>query len=333
MNEILIKNGFSIWCDFVERDFLNHEFKTLIAEGKILGATSNPSIFASAFKTSPIYRDQIHSLQNKSAKEIYETLAIEDIKTAAVALRSLWEKNKDNGYISIEIDPLYCDNAKESIEEGKRLFESIGEPNVMIKVPATSAGYEVMEELLAQNISINATLIFSPSQATKCLEAFENARNRGGVGKSVISVFVSRLDRYIDSSLPAHLQGKLGINNAKMIYNLIEDFGDKQTRTLFASTGVKGDTLSPSYYVDSLLLPHSINTAPLETIKAYFSNNNVELKDSQIDFESFVQSLGNIDLQKIYDALLSDGLKAFKDSFTDLLAVLKKFKKRLKRKG
>lgn len=323
MNETLIKNGFGIWCDFVERDFLNHEFKTLIAEGKILGATSNPSIFASAFKNSPIYREEINALQNKSAKEIYETLAIKDIRTAAIALQDLWNENKDNGYISIEIDPLYCDDAKASIEEGLRLFKSINQPNVMIKVPATNAGYEVMEELLAQNIPINATLIFSPTQAKKCLEAFKRARIRGGIGKSVISVFVSRLDRYIDHSLPKHLQAQLGINNAKMIYNLIEDFGDKQTRTLFASTGVKGDSLPASYYVDALLLPHSINTAPLDTIKAYFENNDEMIKDSKIDFEEFLHTLGNIDLQKIYDTLLLEGLKAFKDSFTDLLDSLK----------
>ncbi|RDU69583.1 transaldolase [Helicobacter cholecystus] len=324
MNENLIKHGFSIWCDFIERDFLNTQFKTLIAEKKILGATSNPSIFASAFKNSPIYRHQIQSLQNKSAKEIYETLAIEDIKTAATLLRGLWEKNKDDGYISIEIDPLYCNDAKASIAEGKRLFQSINEPNVMIKVPATEAGYEVIEELMAQNICINATLIFSPIQAQKCLEAFKKARDRGGVAKSVISVFVSRLDRYIDHSLPQNLQTQLGINNAKMIYNLIENFNDKQTRTLFASTGVKGNSLPANYYINSLLLPHSINTAPLDTIEAYFAHQDTELKDSNIDFDAFIHSLGNIDLQKIYDTLLEEGLQAFKESFTDLLKVLKK---------
>lgn len=324
MNENLIKNGFGIWCDFVERDFLNHEFKTLIAEGKILGATSNPSIFASAFKNSPAYQEQIKALQDKSPKEIYETLAVEDIKTAAIALRDLWEKDKDNGYISIEIDPLYCDDAQESIAEGKRLYEKINEPNVMIKVPATQAGYQVMEELLTQNISINATLIFSPTQALNCLNAFKRARERGGKGKSVISVFVSRLDRCIDSSLPAHLKGTLGINNAKEIYNLIENFGDKETRTLFASTGVKGNDFPASYYVDSLLLPHSINTAPLDTIKAYFTHNDTELKDAKIDFQKYLKTLGDVDLEQIYQKLLAEGLQAFKDSFVDLLNALKR---------
>lgn len=324
MDKNLINQGFSLWCDFIERDFLNSKFKTLISEGKILGATSNPSIFANAFKTSPAYQSQIQALQGREAKEIYESLAIEDIQTSAKLLRTLWDENKDNGYISIEIDPLFCDDAKASIEEGKRLFESIAEPNVMIKVPATKAGFEVMEELLAQNISINATLVFSPAQALGCLEAFKRARSRGGVGKSVISVFVSRLDRYADGSLPKELQAQLGIINAKHIYNLIENFGDKDTRTLFASTGVKGGDLRASYYVDELLLPHSINTAPLETIEAYFSHNDTALKSSQIDIQAFLSKLQGVELEKIYAKLLSDGLKAFKESFVDLLHSLKR---------
>lgn len=324
MDKNLINQGFSLWCDFIERDFLNTKFKTLIDEGKILGATSNPSIFANAFKNSPAYQAQIQSLQNKEAKEIYETLAIEDIQTSARLLRPLWEANKDNGYISIEIDPLFCDDAKASIEEGKRLFKSINEPNVMIKVPATKAGFEVMEELLANNISINATLIFSPSQAQQCLNAFKRARERGGKGKSVISVFVSRLDRCVDSKLEDSLQAKLGVANAKHIYNLIENFGDKDTRTLFASTGVKGGDIKASYYVDELLLPHSINTAPLETIEAYFANNDTQMKNSEIDFEAFCAQLKRIEVERVYQQLLDEGLKAFKESFTDLLQTLKR---------
>lgn len=324
MDKNLINQGFSLWCDFIERDFLKTKFKTLIDEGKILGATSNPSIFANAFKNSPAYQEQIQSLQDKDAKEIYETLAIEDIQTSARLLRPLWEQNKDNGYISIEIDPLFCDDAKASIQEGKRLFERIGESNVMIKVPATEAGFEVMEELLANNISINATLIFSPTQAQKCLDAFKRARERGGSGKSVISVFVSRLDRCVDGQLESSLQAKLGIANAKHIYNLIENFGDKDTRTLFASTGVKGGGIRASYYIDELLLPHSINTAPLETIKAYFANNDAEMKNAEIDFEAFCSKLKGVEVEKVYEQLLNEGLKAFKESFTDLLQTLKK---------
>lgn len=320
MDKTLLNQGFSLWCDFIERDFLKNQFQTLIEEGKIFGATSNPSIFAQSFKTSPAYRDQIASLQHKSAKEIYEALAIEDVKTAAKFLRPLYDSNKDNGYISIEIDPLLCDDVKESVKEGQRLFESIEQPNVMIKVPATQAGYEVMEELLKKNIPINATLVFSPTQAEQCLKAFRRAREAGGIGKSVISVFVSRLDREMNALLPNPLKNKLGIENAKYIYlKIIENSKDQDTRTLFASTGVKDKMIRPSYYIDELLLPHSINTAPLESIEAYFIHKDLEFKSK----ENMLSAFQNYNLQALYAKLLEEGLKTFKTSFSDLLKMLK----------
>lgn len=319
MDKTLQNQGFSLWCDFIERDFLHHKFPSLIQEGKIFGATSNPSIFAQAFQTSNAYKEQILSLQHKNAKEIYEALAIQDIQTSAKLLYPLHQINPDDGYVSIEIDPLFCDNAEESIKEGKRLFETINTSNVMIKVPATCAGYEVMEELLKCNIPINATLVFSPTQALKCANAFKKARQAGGRAKSVISVFVSRLDRAIDSTLPSSLQGKLGIANAKTIYNLIENLEDHDTRTLFASTGVKGENLKPSYYVDELLLPHSINTAPLETIDAYFAHHDTQIKTKECSLEDFK----DFNLDALYTQLLNDGLEAFKTSFKQLLKILK----------
>ena len=41
--------NFSLWCDFIERDFLQDEFENLLQIGAINGVTSNPSIFKAAF--------------------------------------------------------------------------------------------------------------------------------------------------------------------------------------------------------------------------------------------------------------------------------------------
>jgi len=113
--------GFSLWLDFVERDYLKNEFSALIEKGIINGATSNPSIFASAITTSPAYKEQLSLLEGKSAKEKYEALAIDDIRTAAQALRSSYNVGND-GYISIEVDPFLSNDTQGTIEEGKRLF-------------------------------------------------------------------------------------------------------------------------------------------------------------------------------------------------------------------
>lgn len=325
--------NFSLWLDFVERDYLKNEFSKLIDNGTINGATSNPSIFASAITTSPAYKDQLASLAGKTAKEKYEAIAIEDIRTAAQALRGLYDEGND-GYISIEVDPFLSNDTQGTIEEGKRLFKAIGEPNVMIKVPATDAGYDAMKELLSNGISVNATLIFSPKQAQRCLksmkkglDAFESSG--GGRCEAVISIFVSRFDRMLDKNLEQEgIDVSLtGIYNAAKIYNLIEANHTPAIRTLFASTGVKGDTLAADYYMRELLASHSVNTAPLATIEAYIDTEASAPKfpiDDDIINGYFTKISDNgFDMNEVYAQLLKEGLSAFEQAFQDMLDSIK----------
>lgn len=318
--------NFSLWCDFVERDFLKGEFIELLDKKVFNGATSNPSIFKSAFLTSLAYKEDRERLSSLEPKEIYEKLAIEDIKRAAITLKPLYDSDND-GFISIEVDPLLCDDTRATIEEGRRLFEEIGFSNVMIKVPATEAGYIAMERLMSEGININATLIFSPSQAKGCIEAFarasKNLGSKNKLPKGVISVFVSRFDSKLDSkfkelNLPI---AKAGIYNASKIYGIIESYGLANVRTLFASTGVKSDDLCADYYIKELLFKNSVNTAPLSTIKAFITSNKAKEVSFTKDYDEFFELLENngIDMQEVYDELLKDGLEAFKDAFREIL--------------
>ena len=323
--------GFSLWLDFVERDYLKNEFSKLIEDGTINGATSNPAIFASAITSSPAYKEQLDKLKDKSPKEKYEALAIEDIRTAAKALRGCYDDGND-GYISIEVDPFLSNDTKATIEEGERLFSQIGEPNVMVKIPATQAGYEAMTKLLSEGISVNATLIFSPKQAQKCLKAMklgiqEYEATGGGRVNAVISVFVSRFDRLLDKDLK--LEGldvsKTGIYNAGKIYNMVENAHLPSIRTLFASTGVKGDDLDPDYYMQELLAPHSVNTAPLSTIEAYNTQLKPQLPIEDTIINGYFTNLkdNGFDMQEVYDELLKDGLSSFEEAFKNMLDSLK----------
>ncbi|WP_295417882.1 transaldolase [Sulfurovum sp.] len=325
--------NFSLWLDFVERDYLKNEFLGLVEKGVISGATSNPSIFASAIKTSSAYSEQLSKLGGKSAKEKYEALAIEDIRSAALTLRECYDRGKD-GYISIEVDPFLANDTKGSVEEGKRLFAAIGEPNVMIKIPATNAGYAAMTELLATGISVNATLVFSPDQAKRCLKAMKEGidtfSNDGGCRvEAVISVFVSRFDRLLDPDLEKEgLEvAKTGIYNAAKIYNIIEKNHTPSVRTLFASTGVKGDNLPADYYIRELLAPHSVNTAPLETIEAYMAKKETAPKlpiDDDVINGYFTKLADNgFDMEEVYATLMKDGLAAFEKAFEEMLDSLK----------
>lgn len=346
---------FSLWCDFVEREFLATEFRAMIERGEIKGATSNPAIFANAILSSGAYKSDIAKLKSegKNAKAIYENLAFSDIKSAAESLLPLWKRNPNDGFISIEIDPNLCDDSAKSIDEGVRIFRAINMPNVMIKVPATSAGYEVMNALYSKKINVNATLIFSQNQVKKCLEAFGgessdsianragdssfDSANRANLGgdsvanhsnssanptpKAVISIFVSRFDRYLESNPTLNVgessasAPKLGIYNAMKCYEIIEAFGNPHIRALFASTGVKGGAIPSAYYVEKLLLKNSVNTAPLATIRDFIKLDSPLIKIApNID-----EYLAKFSVEKIADELLNAGLEAFKNEFEKML--------------
>ena len=319
---------FSLWADFIERDYLDNEFKELINDGTINGATSNPAIFKNAILNSPAYKEQLSSLASLSPKEKYEAVAIYDIKKAADILKPLFDRG-DDGYVSIEVDPFLCDDTEGTIAEGKRLFHEINRKNVMIKVPATTAGYEAMEELTAEGIPVNATLIFSKNQAISCAKAFESGVARyGSKVDTVISIFVSRIDRALDAELAKNdiPLALTGIYNTADIYAEIESMNVNGCRALFASTGVKDDSLPAHYYIEELLAYNSVNTAPIDTIKAYKSSGGrdkaLPISDDIIK-EHFVKIANiGIDFNEVVDKQISDGLESFKDAFRDILESL-----------
>jgi len=315
---------FALWADFIERDYLDNAFKKLIDDGIINGATSNPSIFKNAILTSPAYKRQLEELSGLDPKAKYEALAIYDIQKAADILRPLYDRG-DDGYVSIEVDPTLCDDTAATVEEGRRLYQLIGRPNVMIKVPATDAGYGAMKALVGEGIAVNATLIFSKAQALACADAFAEGQKSGASVDTVISVFVSRIDRAMDAALAEKgvAPALAGIYNAAAIYRAVEERGVARCRTLFASTGVKGDDLRPSYYIDELLAPNSVNTAPVETIEAFVKGGDRTIK-LPIDGETInrhfrkIEEAG-IDFDAVVAKQISDGLDAFKEAFSEIL--------------
>jgi len=319
--------SFSLWADFIERDYLDGEFKELIASKVINGATSNPAIFKNAILNSPAYKEQLNKLSG-SAKDKYEALAITDIQKAADILMPLYEGD-DDGFVSIEVDPNLCDDAEGTIAEGERLFATIDRENVMIKVPATQAGFKAMEVLSGQGIHVNATLIFSLSDAIACANAFaKGAKVSPKAAHTVISVFVSRVDRLLDEKVKAAglMPGKLGIFNAARIYNMISTMDVPRCRVLFASTGVKGDDYIPSYYVDELIGVSCVNTAPIDTIHAFVKNGDrsekLPLNEEEIEAHLISVEQAGINFDKALDELKADGLEQFKEAFSQIIKEL-----------
>jgi transaldolase len=314
----------SIWVDYLERNFLDNEFKELVNSGLVNGITSNPAIFANAITKSDAYKEDIAKLKGKSPEEIYEELAVTDIKKACDVLEENYN-NRNDGFASIEVNPKLANDYKGSVDEALRLVDKIQRDNLMIKVPATEAGYKAMADLAKRGININATLVFSPNQAMQCAEALSNlpANNEG-----VISVFVSRFDRALNDKLAkANLsKDRIGFFNAIKIYNQINEKRLPNVKTLFASTGVKQDYLEADYYVTQLNLDNSILTLPLDVIE-YIKNKELspafEFQTKHIDaFFSFLTP-ANISMQQIYNTLMKEGLEAFENSFQEMLNTLK----------
>ncbi len=81
-------------------------------------------------------------------------------------------------------------------------------PNLMVKVPATSAGVPAIRQLIGRGLNINITLLFSVEVYAQVVEAymsgledFAPVRRRCRQIGSVASIFVSRIDAAIDKRL------------------------------------------------------------------------------------------------------------------------------------
>jgi transaldolase/glucose-6-phosphate isomerase len=216
------KFGQSIWIDYIRRDMLaSGELKRMIDEDGLSGLTSNPSIFQKAITESDQYDAEIKALAAqgvKNALDVFEALALDDIRMAADVLRAVYERSEGrDGFVSIEVSPVLAYNAARTVAEARQLFKSIDRDNVMIKVPATREGIAAIEQLTAEGINVNATLLFAIPRYEQVAAAYVSGLEKlaasrtsarkskwGGLLSGVASVasfFVSRIDTKVDKLL------------------------------------------------------------------------------------------------------------------------------------
>ena len=169
--------GVSIWLDTLSRDLLETgEFATLVDESAVTGATSNPTIFAKAITGSDRYDDQLRALHasgTDDGRELFFAVALDDVRAAAALLRPAHEASGGgDGFISFECTPDVADDAEATIAQALDLWHRLDLPNVLIKVPATSAGVVAIEELTARGVNVNVTLLFSVERYEQVIEAY-----------------------------------------------------------------------------------------------------------------------------------------------------------------
>lgn len=362
----LLKFGQSVWLDYIRRDLMTTgELKRLIEEDGLRGMTSNPAIFEKAISDSNLYDDILHSLAGKNLTPIakFEALAIRDIQDAADGLRAVFDASKgQDGFVSLEVSPYLARDTQGTIEEARRLHKAVGRPNVMIKVPGTTEGLPAFQQLTAEGININVTLLFSQQVYEQIAEAYvagleQLAGNGGDVSKmaSVASFFISRIDSAIDKVVEAKLktskdpaeraalnsvQGKVAIANGKLAYqSYLRIFGTDRwkklaakgahtQRVLWASTSTKNPAYSDVMYIEELIGPDTVNTVPPATLDAYRDHGHprTTLTQNIADAKQVMDTLpkAGISMKEVTDKLTDDGVRLFSEAFDKLLKAIEK---------
>lgn len=181
---------------------------TYALEQGAVGATCNPVIVLEVLKRElSLWKPRILALAQElpgaTEGEIAWRLVEEISATRAGMLREIFERHGGrNGRLSIQTDPRFYRDKAALIEQAMH-FHALA-PNMIVKLPATRAGVEAMEEVTARGVSINATVSFSLPQALAVAEAVERglrAREAQGHDISamgpVCTLMVGRLDDWL----------------------------------------------------------------------------------------------------------------------------------------
>lgn len=341
----LIDTGTKLYLDSVEPDLVDQN----LSWGAV-GATSNPAIISAIVSAGGLDR-AISQLLNDGADDVAIAWALTDqlVSDAERKFLPVYASTGGNaGYVSFELDPLLEDpglglseseRTSKYIELGRHW--SAGRENRMIKVPATPAGLDALEELAAAGVTLNVTLIFTEDQYLRARDAiWRGARRRQDLSqfKSVYSIFVSRIDVYTQAAVPelsAEAQGQVGICNAKRIWQINQSFWKPldlplEQELIFASTGTKDPREQPWKYV-AALAGSDIQTNPPET--------NAAVAQSGLRFERTVDQLppddllaemdAKVDIAAMHRQLMQEGVEKFVKPQRALLELIAEQRRKL----
>jgi transaldolase len=192
-----------LWNDSAALEELQYS----IVHGAV-GATCNPVIVLDVLKQEMhLWKDRIIELIRDMPTATEDQIAwalVEEISaTRAKLLKHIFDAHKGrNGRLSIQTDPRLYRNPKAMVDQAVR-FSNLA-PNVIVKLPVTTAGVAAIEEATAQGVNINATVCFSLPQCVAVGEAIERGlkrRESAGLDIStmgpVCTIMVGRLDDWL----------------------------------------------------------------------------------------------------------------------------------------
>ncbi|MFC9281988.1 transaldolase [Streptomyces collinus] len=355
----LADEGVSVWLDDLSRTRIaSGGLAELVANGGVVGVTTNPSIFQAAIGSGEGYEEQLTDLavRGVTVEEAVRMMTTADVRAAADVLHTVYTASDGrDGRVSIEVDPRLAHDAKATVAEARQLAWLVDRPNVMIKIPATRAGLPAITEVIGLGISVNVTLIFSLERYRAVMDAYlaglERARERGldlSTIHSVASFFVSRVDSEIDKRLTVlgtgealALKGRAALANARLAYEAYEEVfssgrwdalekaGANRQRPLWASTGVKDPAYKDTLYVDELVAPGTVNTMPEATLRAAADHGEITgdtvtggYEQARADLAA-VERLG-ISYDEVVQQLEDEGVAKFGTAWQELLDAVTK---------
>jgi transaldolase/glucose-6-phosphate isomerase len=355
--------GQSIWLDFLRRHLITAgELDQLITEDGLRGVTSNPKIFEKAIGGSDDYDERIRVLahEGKTAEDIYQDLTVNDVQSAADHFRSIYDESDGrHGFVSLEVSPHLAGDTDGTIAEARKLWRALDRPNVLIKVPATREGLPAIRQLISEGVNVNVTLLFGLPRYREVADAYlsgleDRVKAEQPIDRvaSVASFFLSRIDVLVDpqiddkrragadaAAIAESLRGQVAIACARLAYQIYKEIyaedrfralADKDGRTqrlLWASTSTKDPTYSDVKYVDALIGPDTINTAPRETLDAYRDHGDPAPRLEQ-DLDGARQVLAqlanlDIDIDEVTQQLEDEGIEKFSKPYDRLMQTLK----------
>ncbi len=353
----LTEAGVSIWLDDLSRERIETgNLAELIKNDKVVGVTTNPSIFAAALAEGERYDDQVRELAASGAdvdKTVF-ALTTTDVRNACDVMRPVFDAtNGVDGRVSIEVAPDLAFDTDETFASAKEMWKEVDRPNLFIKIPATTEGAPAISDTLGEGISVNVTLIFGLDRYQGVMDAYltglEKAKEAGhdlSAIHSVASFFVSRVDTEIDNRLNKtgasdDLLGKAGVANARLAYEAYEKFFDGERwnalkaagantqRPLWASTGVKNPDYKDTMYVDDLVVENTVNTMPEKTLRAVQDHGEIlgdQVRPNYDDARQVMKDLADagIDYDDVIATLEQEGVDKFLKSWNELLETVKK---------
>lgn len=223
---------------------------------------------------------------------------------------------------------------------------------------ATANGLPAIQKLISEGISVNVTLLFGLPRYRQVVEAYlSGIEARAAQGKAVkqvasaASFFASRIDALVDqlldkpiaqggkeADLAKKVRGQVAIAGAKMAYQIYKEIfvsgrfkklaaqGALVQRLLWASTSTKNPDYSDVKYVEALIGPDTVNTAPLETLDACRGHGEPkarleqDVKEARWVLERLPEP--GISIDNVTRQLEGEGVEKFNKPFDKLMETL-----------